>query len=191
MSAESLADDLTASLVAHVPAALANIDAQAPVVLEAWDPLRATAHQEQDLTVYPGIEVVARSERVVGRDETDQGDLLLAVQYAFRIYVTCRGGSYDETDRRRKRLVAAIRELVLGTSTPGQAVLSALRSSYSEIARDRNGRTLADGYVDCVLAVVEPAVTPTAGALPVGEQPHYPLVVGVHHIEEPLPEGTP
>lgn len=191
MSAEALADDLVAALDEHLPTVLANIDYSQQVEVEPWGDLNVKPHQERDLTKFPTVEVVVRAERVVGRDMTEYGEQLLAVQYTVRVYATCRGGSYDETDRLRKRLVAAVRELVLGPKTPGEAVPSALRSSYSEIDRDRNGRTLAAGYVDCVLTVVEYAVTPTAGALPPEQQPVVPLVVGVHHIDEPLPEGTP
>jgi hypothetical protein len=187
VSAESLARDLAAALAELLPGKLADVDAaEAPAPVGDWDELQVRPNQEGPATVYPTVEIVVRDERIVGRElDDDTGRVLDHIQYGVRLFGTVRGSSYAETDRLRKRLVRALRELVQSPDTPGAAVPSSLRASYSSISREQNARTLAGGFLDVLLAAIEPAVTSRAVPLPGEPTGERYVFAGIRPIDDP------
>lgn len=118
-------------------------------------------------------------------DRADDGGRVYAVAYRQRVYVICRGDTFDEVADRRDRLMLALRETLLAAPTLGDAGVTiddtTWAESYSEVEDDSLGRSLAGGYAEFELDVEEtlaerrPAVG-TVATIGVIVEPRHPAL---------------
>lgn len=134
------------------------------------------------------VDTVAGPPTELGVVDADAGAQVWAVTYRVRVYVYARGEDYGDTDRRRKRLTLAARELLLTNreldpQVAGAAVVAAWAGeSYSSI-EPRVGRSVAGAYVDVDVKLYEVARTAPA--------PQYQATTPLVVVDPPFPALEP
>lgn len=142
-----------------------------PIGLEEWPALLVIPQRMESLELVD-----------VGGD----GSELYRAGYRVRVLVWVRADDYDTTDLLRKRYVLAVRETLLerkqltarpayGTASPGDSAVrpETFTEDYSDVFVDDAGRTIAGGWVELVVTVLElldgEADAPTATEVTVAE----------------------
>lgn len=121
---------------------------------------------------WPALMVVAQEARGFRRvDVDDEGATVYAVTYPVRVYEWARGDNLEQADLARKRLVLAVREVMLEglvlDADVGYVVDVSLRESYADLVSDEEAGGIGAAFTEAELNLIE-ALTPRAPAIPVG-----------------------
>lgn len=123
----------------------------APIPLEEW----------------PAVMVVGQTLERMTRDDVEAIGTHWLCTYRIRVYVWSRGEGFAHTDRIRKRLTLATREVLMQLrKVTGRAQLddSSMGESYSDLDVDQADATIGGAYLEFLLVVQEVLGTvPTKG----------------------------
>ncbi|MCU1588777.1 MAG: hypothetical protein JWP11_33 [Frankiales bacterium] len=165
MSAETVAIDLADALRTKLPGMLASGELLALSDTRiTWDQPHVVPYQDGLPTVFPAIEVVITDDAVTGHEVADDGTVWDYITYTTRIFGTVHGDDFEDTDRARKRLVVALRNIVRDADLPF-TVGRVTRASYSALGIDqRDKRTLGAAYLSLQVTALEPPFSPDPAA---------------------------
>jgi hypothetical protein len=106
---------------------------------------------------FPALFVVAQAAERFRRQDVVDGAIIYLVRYPVRIFVFARGDTFDDTDRARKRLTLAVREVILNNQERLGVDEDTYRESYSDVTGldDRNVRTVAGAFIEVTIEVEE------------------------------------
>lgn len=106
---------------------------------------------------YPIVLVVAQNADRLEEVDRVAGGIVYLVRYPVRLFLFARGGSFDETDLRRKRYVLALREVLLQAQELLGLDPTSLRESYSDVgpSADKEVRTVAGAFIEATVTIEE------------------------------------
>lgn len=128
------------------------------VTVDAFD------RQRLPVEAWPAVLVVGQETRGMAPARVTGAGETFEVRYALRVYVWARAGDEAATDTARKRYALAVRELLIGGRVidvdgdgrpAGWADPLSLVESYSDLAVDDSGATVAGAYVGVDVILVE------------------------------------
>jgi hypothetical protein len=121
------------------------------------------------LEEWPAVMVVGQTLERMTRDDVKADGTYWLCTYRIRVYVWARGEGFGHTDRIRKRLTLAVREVLMQLrKVTGNAQLddSSMGESYSDLDVDQADATVGGAYLEFLLVVQEVLGTvPTKGVV--------------------------
>jgi hypothetical protein len=138
-----------------------------------------------ELEQWPAVMVVGQNLEQMVRDDVEADGTTWLCTYRLRVWVWARGNDFGHTDRIRKRLTLAVRELLMQLrrlAADGQIDDRSIAESYSDLDVDNAGATIGGSWLEFLLVTRETLGTiPIAGladdvVLDTGALPQHPAL---------------